>query len=204
MSAGSQAAAPTLTTALFGGVPAETNTASQGSIYLYQSSNCSSALSDTATPLLLGECLNMPVNGITAVSIKSLSVCSDDGTPLLLVSDQPDCKSSTEGSSADSGETMKCLIFEEVDVDMGSVVFSCFGNWISSVAPSSAASTSAPVQTSDSGGSGDSGDSSGPSISGGCDSCESCCCIFGIVVTIIAVVVAGGACMGSKLNILPG
>jgi hypothetical protein len=52
------------------------------------------------------------------------------------VSDQLDCKNSTQGSAADSGETIKCLMFggEEVEVSIGSVVFSCFGNGISSVA----------------------------------------------------------------------
>jgi hypothetical protein len=204
MSAGGQAAAPTLTTSLFGGLPTETSTASQGSIYLYQSNNCSSRLSDTATPLLLGECLNMPINGIEAVEINSLPSCSDNGTPLLLVSDQLDCKNSTQGSTADSGETLKCLAFGggEIEVDIGSVVFSCFGNGISSVAPSAAASTNAPAPTMDSGNSGNPDSSSSSSDSSCCDSCQHCCCIFGIVLGVIAVLgaVLGGVgwCIGNS------
>jgi hypothetical protein len=185
MAAASQTAAPSLTTALFGGVPTETGTASQGSIYLYQSNNCSSPLSDTATPLILGQCLNMPISGIEAVSINSLPSCSDDGTPLLLVSDQLDCKNSTHGSGADSGETVKCLMFGggEINVDIGSVVFSCFGNGISSVSPSAAASTSAPAPTNDSGNS-DSSESSDC-----CNSCASCCRCFGIILGVAGIVI---------------
>jgi hypothetical protein len=197
MSAGGQAAAPTLTTSIFGGLPTETSTASQGSIYLYQRNDCNSPLSDIATPLLLGECLNMPISGILAIEINSLPSCSDNGTPLLLVSDQLDCKNSTQGSSADSGETLKCLTFGggEVEVDIGSVVFSCFGSGISSVAPSAAASTNSPAPTMDSGNSNDQGSSSSSSGSNCCDSCQHCCCIFGIILAVVAVIGGIGACI---------
>jgi hypothetical protein len=145
MSAAQPTAAPTLITTLFGGGPTQTDTPSQGSIYLYKSNNCTSLLSDTATPLILGNCLNMPISDIASVEINFLPACDDFGTPLLLVSDQLDCRNSTHGTGADSGETLTCLTFGggEVKVSLGSVEFKCYGSGISSVPPSTAANSAA-------------------------------------------------------------
>ena len=126
-----QASLPTAT--LFGGTPSQTQSPSQGSINLYRDGSCSASLSDAATPLLAGECLNMPISGIKAASIASLPICDDYGTPLLIVSDRVDCRNSTVGASADSGAVGVCQAFSS-GTDIGSVEFTCYGNGISSVA----------------------------------------------------------------------
>ncbi len=139
--------------------------AAQGSITLYQSDNCSSPLSDAPTPLMLGECRNTPFSGIGSVSIASLPSCADNGTPLLIVSDQADCQPSTNGSTADSGVPEKCLGYGGVDI--GSMGFTCYGDGVVSVtATASAAATSSAAPYPGSGsGNGDSGDS------------MDCCCV---------------------------
>jgi hypothetical protein len=110
---------------------------SQGSISLHQSPNCSFPLSETPTPLLLGECLNTPFSGIGSVAISSLPSCPDNGTPLLIVSDHADCKISSSGTGADSGELQKCLDYGGPDI--GSMGFTCYGDGL--VATGSAATS---------------------------------------------------------------
>jgi hypothetical protein len=171
----------TTSSALFGGAPSQTNAPSQGSITFFQDVRCNSPLSDTATPLILGECLNVPIpGGILAVSIDSVPACPNYGTPLLIVTDQPDCKKSTEGTDPDSGELDKCQAYT-TSADIGSVEFICYGNGIAPVEPTTtssegytatdpptAESTPAeqpPENNSSNGGDGDSC----------CDCC--CCCV---------------------------
>lgn len=204
MSAAQPTAAATLTTPLFGGIPTDTTIPSQGTIYLYQSNNCSSPLSDTATPLIIGKCLNMPLPDIASVEIDTLPTCADSGTALLLVSDQLDCKSSTHGTAPDNGETLKCLTFGggEVEVNLGSVMFECYGDGIPSAVPSAAGtgapSSVAPTETvyysvpTDSG-NGD-GSSSSSNSSSTCEDCGMCCCGCWAWFGIIAVLIAIGAC----------
>ena len=50
-----------------------------GSVQLYQDSSCSLPLSDSATPLIVGQCLNAPISGIQGASLSSLPVCGDYG-----------------------------------------------------------------------------------------------------------------------------
>jgi hypothetical protein len=179
-----EAAAPPTST-LFGGAPFQTYAPSQGSVYLYQSSNCNSRLSESATPLLVGSCLNMPIEGIEAVSINSLPECPNYGNPLLLVSNLVDCKNSTVGASADGGVPGQCQAISS-GVDIGSIEFSCYGSGISSVnggaaqtstatqQPSSAPTMSYnPGSGSTSSGSDEDDDDNSHSS---CCKCECCCC----------------------------
>lgn len=169
---------------LFGGSPSQTYAPSQGSVNLYQDSSCSLPLSDSATPLIVGQCLNAPISGIQGASLSSLPVCGDYGTPLLIVSNVPDCKNSTAGSSADSGVVGKCEAFSS-GADIGSMELVCFGNGISSVSRTAAATSTTynnPVYTPPSYGSqggsntdtseGDDDDAGG----GCCGDCSCCCC----------------------------
>lgn len=93
------------TTTLFGGTPFQSNAASQGSVLFYTDTSCGNPLSNSPTPLVYGDCINVPIGGVKALSIQSLPACSDYGTPILLVSDQDGCKNSTQGTGADSGVT---------------------------------------------------------------------------------------------------
>lgn len=128
-----KAVAPSFTTTQFGDIPNEINTPSQGSIILYENSDCTLPLTQSATPLLLGECYNVPVTGISAVSIDSLPICSDNGSPLLILSDLADCKPSTMEVSADGDAEDGCQAFSN-SVDIGSVQIACFGNSFITVA----------------------------------------------------------------------
>jgi hypothetical protein len=130
-------ATPPTATSLFGGAPQQTYASSQGSILLYKDANCASPLSNTATPLLLGDCLNVPVSGIIGIEINSLPACGDFGTPLLIVSNQPDCKGSTAGASADDGVVMNCQKMDQGN-EIGSMRFECFGHGTASVTASGA------------------------------------------------------------------
>jgi hypothetical protein len=179
-------AAASSTSPLFGGAPYETYAPSQGSVYLYENSDCNSRLSESATPLLAGSCLNMPIEGIKAISINSLPDCPNYGSPILLVSNVVDCKNSTVGASADGGVPDQCQAISS-GVDIGSIEFNCYGSGISSVnggaAQTSTAiqqqSSAAPTQSNNPGsgstnsGSDDDDDDNGGS---GCCSCECCCC----------------------------
>lgn len=130
----------TFSSTLFGAAPYQTYAPSQGSITLYQDVRCSSPLSDTATPLIEGQCQNVPISGIRAVTISSLPTCGNYGTPILLVSDQADCKNSTAGTGADNGVIGKCQAFS-TGADIGSVEFICYGSGISAVPPTSTSSS---------------------------------------------------------------
>jgi hypothetical protein len=179
-------AAASSTSPLFGGAPYETYAPSQGSVYLYQNSDCNSRLSESATPLLAGSCLNMPIEGIKAVSINSLPDCPNYGSPILLVSNLVDCKNSTVGASADGGVPDQCQAISS-GVDIGSIEFNCYGSGISSVnggaaqtstvtqqqSSAAAQSSAAPTQSvSANSGSDDDDDDS----HSGCCQCECCCC----------------------------
>ena len=132
-------------TTLFGGVASQTNVPSQGSVSFYQDGSCSSPLSDTPTPLILGQCQNVPIpDGIVAVSIASVPTCNDYGTPILVVSNQPDCKNSTAGTDADSGELGKCQAYS-TGADIGSIEFICYGSGIAPAAPTTTISDASPV-----------------------------------------------------------
>lgn len=121
---------------LYSANPLQTHPPSQGAISLYKDGSCESPLSDTATPLILGECRNMPFSGIQAVSIDSVPTCYNYGTPLLIVSDQIDCKNSTLGTGADSGVVGTCQSYS-TGASIGSVQFVCYGSGISAVSPMS-------------------------------------------------------------------
>src|SRR6266702_2142522 len=129
---------------LFGAAPYQTYAPSQGSITLYQDARCSSPLSDTATPLIEGQCQNMPISGIHAVTISSLPTCDDYGTPILLVSDQAGCKNSTSGTEADGGVIGKCQAYS-TGANIGSVKFICYGSGISAMPPTSTSSSTAGI-----------------------------------------------------------
>jgi hypothetical protein len=73
------------------------------------------------------------VIGIGAVSIDSLPTCSDNCSPVLIVSNLADCKSSTAEVSLDGGVVDGCQAFSS-GVDIGSVQFACFGNSFITVA----------------------------------------------------------------------
>lgn len=122
-----KAVVPSFTTPLLGNIPNEINTPSQGSIILYENNDCTLPLTQSATPLLLGECYNVPVTGIRAVSIDSIPTCSDNGTPVLIVSNLADCKPSTAGVSVNGGVVGGCQTFSS-GIDIGSMQFTCFGN----------------------------------------------------------------------------
>jgi len=165
-------------TTLFGSDPSQTYAPSQGAIYLYQDAYCKDPLSNTATPLMLGQCQNMPFTGIQAVSIASPPKCDNNGTPILIVTNQPDCMNSTDGSGGDSGVVGKCQSYS-TGVDIGSVKLVCFGSGASSVTNhlSSATSTDTSQAAYTQGG----GSNEGQSNSGGGsddddDSCICCCC----------------------------
>jgi len=122
-----KAVVPSFTTPLLGNIPNEINTPSQGSIILYENNDCTLPLTQSATPLLLEECYNVPVTGICAVSIDSIPTCSDNGIPILIVSNLADCKPSTARVSANGGVVGGCQTFSS-GIDIGSVQFTCFGN----------------------------------------------------------------------------
>jgi len=158
-------------TTLFGNSPSSTYPASQGSILLYQDASCSSPLSDHATPLIAGKCTNMPITGILAVEIASLPTCGDYGTPILIVSNEPNCGNASAGTGADSGVVGKCQAYSS-GVDIGSAQFICYGSGISaattlltSTSAAAATATYTPASTpSEDGGDGN-------------DSCCCCCCV---------------------------
>ena len=158
----------------FGAAPYQTYAPSQGSITLYQDARCSSPLSDAATPLIEGQCQNMPISGIRAVTISSLPTCGNYGTPILVVSDQADCKNSTAGTGADGGVIGKCQTYS-TGANIGSVEFICYGSGISAVSSTSTSSSTAgiSVPSTVSGG-------QGQTNSGGDDdddSSDKCCCV---------------------------
>ncbi len=171
---------------LFGGSPSQTYAPLQGSVYLYQDSSCSLPLSNSATPLIVGQCLNAPISGIQGASLSSLPSCDDYGTPLLIVSNVPDCKNSTVGSSADSGVVGKCEAFSS-GTDIGSMELVCFGNGISSVSRAAAATSTAynnpvytpPASGSQGGSNTNTSERDDDDDSGGCcgDGCPCCCCV---------------------------
>jgi hypothetical protein len=170
---------PSFTSTLFGGAPYQTEAPSQGSINLYKDEACTEPFFNSATPLLLGECLNMPVeDSIAAVSINTLPNCPDYGNAFLIVSNLIDCKNSTAGPSADGGATDTCQAIS-TGTDIGSVQFACYGNGISSVRGYAAATSTyvaiQPTTTEDSGsnsGDGDTGDDD-TTDSNDCN----CCCV---------------------------
>jgi hypothetical protein len=125
---------------LFGNGPHQTYAPSQGTVQLYKDTGCSLPLSEAGTPLVIGQCLNAPISGIKGASLSTLPTCGNYGTPLLIVSNVPDCKNSTAGTGADGGVVGKCEAFSSGN-DIGSVELVCFGNGISSVRPTSAATT---------------------------------------------------------------
>lgn len=114
------------TTTLFGSDPSQTYPASQGSINLYTDKQCNSPLSQQSTPLILSQCQNTPFSGIYSVEISSLPTCVDSGTPLLIVSNEPNCRNSTVGSGADNGVINKCLAYSSGE-QIGSMQFVCYG-----------------------------------------------------------------------------
>lgn len=169
---------------LFGNSPYQTYAPSQGSVYLYQDSSCSLALTDSATPLIVGQCLNSPINGIKGASIASLPTCGDYGSPLLIVSNVPNCKNSTVGSSADTGVVGKCNSFSS-GVEIGSMELVCFGDGISSVtktASATSAAYNAPtatetiVTTGSQGSSNTNTEENNDDDGGGCCGDGCCCC----------------------------
>jgi hypothetical protein len=151
--------------------PLQTYPPTQGAISLYRDGSCESPLSDTATPVILGKCTNMPFPGIQGVSIDSVPTCYKYGTPLLIVSDQIDCKNSTLGAGADSGVVGMCQSYS-TGANIGSVQFVCYGSGISAVSPTSTSpSTSRIPMISTTPGVGQS-----QSSNGGSDNSETCCC----------------------------
>lgn len=163
----------------FGAGPYQTHTPSQGSITLYQDDSCESPLSNTATPLILGQCENMPFSGVQAVSINSVPTCSNYGTPILIVSDQPDCKNSTFGTGPDSGVVGKCQAYS-TGANIGSVEFICYGSGISAVSPTSTATSSGgiPAAAASSGSGGQNKHHSDDDSNSGDDSCCCCCTVM--------------------------
>ncbi len=132
---------------LFGGAPYQTDAPTQGTITFYTDMSCLTPLTDTPTPLILGECLNVPLpDGGLSVNINSLPTCDNYGTPILVVSDQPDCKNSTLGAEADGGQLDVCKAYSS-GTDIGSVQFICFGKGI---APAEPTTTSAAPYTTES------------------------------------------------------
>jgi hypothetical protein len=131
---------PPASTSLFGGVPfpssSPSTASSQGSIFLYQASSCSTPLSKSATPLILDTCWPMPIAGISAIKIASLPSCPDYGNALILVSNQVNCGNNTVGTGADTGLTGQCRFIEEEEgkaVDIKSVQFVCYGNGVANI-----------------------------------------------------------------------
>lgn len=122
--------------------------------------------------LLEGQCQNMPISGIRAVTISSLPTCGNYGTPILVVSDQADCKNSTVGTGADSGVIGKCQTYS-TSANIGSVEFICYGSGISAVSPTSTSSSTAgiSVPSTASGGQGQTNSGSDDNSS------DNCCCI---------------------------
>jgi hypothetical protein len=135
-----KAVVPSFATSLLGNIPNEINTPSQGSIILYENNDCTLPLTHSATPLLLEECYNVPVTGICAVSIDSIPTCSDNGSPILIVSNLADCKPSTAGVSANGGVVGGCQTFSS-GIDIGSVQFTCFGNSVITMTKDEVATT---------------------------------------------------------------
>lgn len=174
-------------TTLFGGAPTQTITPSQGYIYLYQDAACNYEFTDNPTPLVVGECLSVPFQGIKAVSFEDLPTCDDGGNPILLVSDTSDCTDSgTRKRSIQrldvTGRTDQCLAYS-TGADIGSVELVCYGKGLP--VTSTAAANPYPVSTTmeyapststycaDSGQQGGDGGGSGSSYSS--DSSSDCC-----------------------------
>jgi hypothetical protein len=164
---------------LFGAAPFQTYAPTQGSITLYKDDSCSSPLSDSATPLIEAQCQNIPFPDIRAVSINSLPACDNYGTPILVFSDQADCKNSTDGAVGDGGV-------------VDSMQFICYGSGISAVSTAAASSSEVMISVapSASGSQSQSGtgiglpaatttiftDSGQEEKHGSGNSCECCCC----------------------------
>jgi hypothetical protein len=145
----------------------------------YTDTSCDNPLTNTPTPLVYGDCINVPIGGVKALSIQSLPACSDYGTPILLVSDQDACKNSTQGTGADAGVIGNCQAYS-TGVDLKSAQFACFGRGISDAASSTAAeSSSAAEPTMGSAGTTtgtDDEDEDHDDGGGSGSSCECCCC----------------------------
>jgi len=156
-------------TTLFGNSPSSTYPASQGSILLYQDASCSSPLSNEATPLISGECSNMPINGILGVEIASLPTCGDYGTPILIVSNELNCANASEGTGADSGVIGKCQAYSS-GVDIGSAQFICYGSGISAATTLVTTTSAADATYTTASSSSEEGDDNGPK-------CCCCCCV---------------------------
>ena len=177
-------------TTLFGGAPTQTNTPSQGYIYLYQDAACNYEFTDNPTPLIVGECLSVPFPGIKAVSLEDLPTCDDGGNPILLVSDSSDCTdSSTRKRSIQrldvTGRTDQCLAYS-TGADIGSVELVCYGKglpvtsttamdpYVVATTMEYVASTSTDCADSGQQGGGGGGGSGGTSYSSNSSSCCSC------------------------------
>lgn len=177
----------------------------QGSVKFYQASTCGTPLSNAATPLIIGSCLNAPVKGIKGVSISTLPSCNGNGTPRLIVSNVANCGSSTIGSSADGGSLDLCQAFTS-GADIGSVELVCVSSSLSKT--SAATSTNLqyatptanpyytppgyttvtvvgyqPIPTVVNGGSGSSSYTTPPPDDdhGSCCSCSGCCCCCAVM-----------------------
>lgn len=189
-------AAASASATLFGGLPSTTSAPSQGSVTLYTDSSCNVPLSQNPTPLLVGSCFNAPIAGINAVSINTLPLCPDYGTPLLVISNVKDCKNSTAGTGADRGAVDKCQGFSSSveKTEVASMEFVCYGRGVSSVESGAvqttstaySAATSGPSYTSSGEGNGtgsataeyDDDDDDNDNHSGccSCECCNCCCC----------------------------
>ena len=183
--------ATSTSSAIFGGAPYQTNSPTQGSITFFHDDSCGNPLADMPSALVLGVCQNVPIpKGILGVSIDTLPTCDNYGTPILVVSDQPDCKNSTVGADADSGRLDQCQAYSS-GTALGSVKFICYGNGIAPVSPmTTSADQSYASSTGDSYGDGytdnptttatqtvyKNGGGDGGGGGGGGDSCDCCCC----------------------------
>jgi hypothetical protein len=93
------ATTPAMATSLSGRlVPSQTNSPSQGPIFLYSDINCKTYLSESVTPLAIGKCIGMPFQGIHGVLILVLLTCPDQGTTYLLLYSEPNCQNNTGAS----------------------------------------------------------------------------------------------------------
>lgn len=164
---------------LFGGAPSQTYAPSQGSIYFYTDSSCNTPLTENPMNLILGQCENTPFAGIKGVSLQSLPTCGNGGSPILIISENPDCKSSNSsgGSPPGTGETELCLVYSS-GVDIGSVQLICYGSGLSTTSTmeypeasdiSNPTTTAGAVQ-------GGSTESQDDNSGGSCCTCDCCCC----------------------------
>ncbi|KAJ9613949.1 hypothetical protein H2200_002085 [Cladophialophora chaetospira] len=164
------------TSTLFGGAPSQTNAPTQGSVTFYQDGACLEPLSNMPTPLILGECQNAPIPpGILAVSINSLPTCENYGTPILVVSDQPNCNNSTVGTEADSGQLDKCQAYSS-GADIGSVEFICYGSGIAPVSPTTTSTSNDPYSSTNPPTTTTTVENEPPPQSYSSSSDDSCCC----------------------------